>query len=614
MRASLALAACLVCLTPLRTNPAGRPNVIFILLDATRADRFGAWGNPRPTTPALDRLGDDGILFLRHFANAHSTRSSMPQLMTGRYYQQAILKPFLADEQPREYFFSRPDPTAALLPGLLRQAGYATAGVSAHPWIVADSPFGREFERLDFVSAPPSRGHADAPDVVERALAVWRERDRSRPLFLYLHFMDMHMPRFLPEKEPRFPVEGYDWRQRFEPSSEPIFNRRDRRWMPNDARAFTQLDRRHFAAVYDTRLAYADAEIGRLVAAVRADDAELRNTVFVVTADHGEELGEDGRTDHFMSLVDGVQHIPLIIAGGGVTPGQRDMRMTEHVDVVPTVLSLLRIPLPAGVRVDGRAQVDASGRVCETCGKAAVFYAWEEYRAVRTARYLLRQARLASFEARCNARETLYRMSVGRRTPLDPVRHQPIIARLGRRLGRRLDRREHVFLAARWRPPDAGFLVRPEFWSLGAEAQVACVPVDESTERASLRVGGWLWSGRGLALLSSDGDRPLAVAFAAPDGEYRVDAAVVPMKGLPWFSGYPRWRTKSFQSLDPSTFVPLGSATASGGRLSIALPAQLVSNRIVGLRLTPPGAAPTPPHAPEDKTLHDRLKALGYVN
>ena len=110
-----------------------RPSIVFVLLDTTRADRFGAWGGPRDTTPVLDGLAARGIGFARHYANSHATRPSMPQLMSGRYYHDNVLALFQVDANPREMSFARPDPSAVLLPGLLRRAGYAAIGVSATP-------------------------------------------------------------------------------------------------------------------------------------------------------------------------------------------------------------------------------------------------------------------------------------------------------------------------------------------------------------------------------------------------------------------------------------------------------------------------------------------------
>src|SRR5262249_48300363 len=212
----------------LATGPvhAAPPSVVFILLDTTRADRLGAWGSPNPTSPNLDALAASGVRFAAHFANAHATRPSMPQLMSGRYYHQNVLRAFTPDDHPREFPFSREDPPAILLPALLRSQGFQTMAVSSHPWVAAESALGKGFDSFDLIPAPASRGHADAAQVVDHGLAAWQRRDRARPTFLYLHFMDAHMPRFLPGNgELRFPVPGYDWHSRFRPDGEPAFDR-----------------------------------------------------------------------------------------------------------------------------------------------------------------------------------------------------------------------------------------------------------------------------------------------------------------------------------------------------------------------------------------------------
>ena len=105
-------------------------SVLFIMLDATRADRLGAWGNPHPTTPTLDGLAAAGALFRRHFANSHATRPSFPQLMTGRYYFQNVLRAFTPNEHPREFPFSQGDPTDMF--GAVRVVGLLKAEILAY--------------------------------------------------------------------------------------------------------------------------------------------------------------------------------------------------------------------------------------------------------------------------------------------------------------------------------------------------------------------------------------------------------------------------------------------------------------------------------------------------
>ncbi len=578
--------------------------VVFLLLDTTRADRVRA-----DVTPSLDRLAAAGVQFQRHYANSHATRPSMPQLMSGRYYHQNVLREFTPDEHPREFPFSKPDPTAVLLPDVLAKNGWQLLGTSAHPWVVADSTFGRPFERLVLLPAPPREAHADAAQVVDAGLAAWKQRDPNRPLFLYLHFMDAHMPRFLRPGE-TLPIDDAD---RFRPDGEPAFDRERRRWDRADASDFTATDRQWFAAVYEQRVRYMDAQIGRLLDVLRADDPELAQTLIVVTADHGEELGEDGRTDHSDSLADAVQHVPWIMAGAGIAGGQVARGYTEHVDVLPTLLDRLDVALPPGVFTDGHAQLTRDGRVCSDCGKAAVYYAWEEYRAVRTGHRLLRQQRpIDGLRARCDGPEQLFDVDADRRTALDGAtdRRTP---RLRSTLAHRLDAREDRFLSTRYGTPTRSFVLRSPFWSVGPDAR--CAPVGVATERDDLSAMGWLWTGRGTTVLY---DAPegsvLPVTLAVPDAEYRVDAAVVPITRMPWLFGFARWLRRSFLPDEPEGWIPLGSHRVFDGRLRLSLPQAVgVGTHVLGLRLTPPGATPGDGAATQDPAMRERLRALGYV-
>src|SRR5262245_22738226 len=259
---------------------ATRPSIVFILLDCGRADRFGAWGGTNPTSPVLDAFGRDGARFAWHFSNAHATRASMPQLMSGRYYASNILRSFQPQSNPHEYRFRSPAHAPALLPAILRDAGFHVVGTSAHVWVVPDSRFGASFDRLDFLPPPePRRAYVGAEAAVSHAIEQWRARSRERPTFLYVHLMDLHLPRWVPASGCRFLPPGAAWRARFDEGSRPLFGTALRRWDVSAAEDFTAEDRVIFAAIYDTLLASVDAEVGRLLAAVRADDPGLDETL-----------------------------------------------------------------------------------------------------------------------------------------------------------------------------------------------------------------------------------------------------------------------------------------------------------------------------------------------
>lgn len=603
------LAAALALPARLRAD-ASYPSVVFLLLDTTRADRFGAWGHDADTTPVLDALARRGARFARHYANAHATRPSMPQLMSGEYYRDNVLAPFQVDANPREMSFARPDPSP-LLPAIFRAAGYATTGVSAHTWVSPQSELGRAFEHFELLPFTPGDAHGDAAPLVDRALALWRARDPAGPTFLYVHFMDAHIPRRLPEGAPLHPVPGYDWRTRFRDGGEPAFDRTRRGWNRYDASDFTAGDRAHYAAVYDTKLHHADAEIGRLLAGLEADDPGLRHTVVVATADHGEELGEDGRIEHSASLADGVQHVPWIVAGGPVVPGQRCDGLTEHVDVVPTVLAVAGVPLPPTATVDGTAWLDG-GRLRAPCGGRAAFHAWEDYRAVRTAHYLLVERPRDGVDARCDGAQRLYRMDGLRRSVVTDAASRRRFRSLARVLAERLDARERRYRASRYGPATVAFLVRTDGWRLDPPSAARCLRVREDTPESALLEPGWFATGRGLALTTRGADA-LAVHVDVPPGTYGVDAATTPVPAAPWFAGVSRWRRRAFQSETPSEYLALGTVDAPAGDVRVELSRDvLVGRHVLGLRLTPPGAAPATPGG-VDPAQRERLRALGYV-
>jgi arylsulfatase A-like enzyme len=608
---ALALGATLVLCGSLDAGSLARPSVVFVLLDTTRADHYGSWGHRPDTPPVLDALAARGVRFRRHYANSHATRPSMPQLMSGRYYRDNILAAFQPNAHPREMTFARRDPTTTLLPRLFDDAGYVTLGVSAHTWVAPDSELGRTFDQFELLPFTAKEAHGDAAPLVDRALALWAGRDRLRPTFLYVHFMDMHIPRRLPEGTPLQPVPDYDWRARFRPDGEPSFDRDRRDWSRYDASDFTPDDRAHYAAVYDTRLRYADTQLGRLFATLERDDPGLRNTIVVVTADHGEELGENERIEHPPSLSDAVQHIPLIVAGGGIAGGQRCDGFTEHVDVVPSLIALLGLKLPDGMHVDGQSWF-AGTSLRPACGNRAAYYAWEDYRGVRRGRYAMMEYPPDSIEARCGGRRRLFRIDGERQRDFVGPDADRRVARLGRAVEARLGERERAYRASRWDTPHDAFVLRTDFWSVAPDTGLRCLGVNEDTPRAPLVAPGWFTTGRGIALTAPSADAS-DVRLSVPPGPYAVDAAVRPVMPAPWLFGVGRWKRRSFRKDAPSEYRSLGTVDAPTGELRLRLPPEtLVGTHVLGLRLTPPGATKEAPAA-MDPAQHERLKALGYV-
>jgi len=609
--ASLAAVLALLAAGPASATDELRPSIVMILLDTTRADRFGSWGSGLETTPALDALAAGGAQFVRHFANSHATRPSLPQIVSGRYFHPSVLRPFQPDSHPRDYPFLLPDPDARLLTDLLRTAGYELLGVSAHPWVDPTSKMGLAFNRLEYRSAPSGRGHAGADEIVDRAIDLWDGRARDRPTFLYVHLLDLHTPRWLPGRAPEFLAADVPWRERFGTNGEPTFGAERRRWDFTDARDFTASDRTVYRAIYDTLLRYTDGQLARLLDHVRQDDPELRHTMVVVLADHGEQLGEEGHLKHGDSLIDAVQHTPFIVTGAGVVPGQRIEAFSENIDVAPTVTALAGIEVPAGT-FDGRALLDRQGVLCAECRRhPAVYYAWSDYQAVRTDRWLLRVDPAGAPNARCRGDETtLWRVADGgERTIVEDPRRE---AALRRKVERRLAAKAQRLADGLRQQPSEPFFVPVEQWRLQDPEQIACVSIDGGVRAAALDQPGWLLVREGLIVVESPAE-PLLLTMTVPDGAYDVAAGVRPLGWLWRVPGLSSWAAEALHGGEAASFVELGRLFATNRTLAVRLPVDVAMNRrVVNLRLIPAGAGPK--DAPAiDAEHHERLRTLGYV-
>jgi len=279
-----------------------RPDVVLITLDTTRADHLGAWGWRHAHTPNLDALARRGSRFLRCDASSPLTLPSHASILTGLY-------------PPRHGV--RDNGTFTLAAGVttvaevLSAAGFDTAAVVSAA--VLERRFGLD-QGFGVYDDDPGIGHALGTLIVERdarrttdaALAVLSRLER--PFFLWVHYFDPHAE-YHPPSQYVGQVSG-----------------------PNQ--------------MYDAEIAYVDAELGRLLAAVP-------EAWIVAVGDHGEMLGEHGEPTHGVLVYRGARRVPLIVAGPGADPGREVTGLVRTVDVAPTLLALAGAAAPAGL--DGRS-------------------------------------------------------------------------------------------------------------------------------------------------------------------------------------------------------------------------------------------------------------------
>ena len=336
------------------------PNIILLVLDTVRRDHLRLYGYPRATSSRLDSLGARGTVFEHALSAAPWTLPSHAAMFTGHLPHEisATWRVPLGDELPT-------------LAEVLGRRGYQSGGfIGNTTYVSRETGLARGFLRFrDFrISAgkillTPAFGRRwildwssrwrlvrNSAETVNQWCLDWLDvRDPHRPFFAFLNYADAH--------DPYEPPAPYDRRFGDSTSSGDALRARVRelppqRWRPSDlAAGITQ---------YDGAIAYMDDQIGALLAAL-AQRGLLEHTVIIVTADHGEQLGEHDLMLHGNSLYRPSLEVPLIIAGPGVSVS-RPARPVSLIDLAATILSLSGAAGPAPLPGSSLLASESGGR------------------------------------------------------------------------------------------------------------------------------------------------------------------------------------------------------------------------------------------------------------
>jgi len=319
------------------SRPAAPYNLILISIDTLRRDHVGCYGYPQSTTPTIDRLAESGMVFDNAVSSSSWTLPAHASMLTGLY--PAFHR--LQDDG------TRLAPSIPTLAEGLRDAGYSTLAVVSHVYV--SSQFGLE-RGFDLFDDSLIQGGAETPvasDVADRVLEQMANLPEG-PYFAFVHFFDPHWDYTPPAPfDARFTDPGY---------AGPIDGTL-KTMMPYLAstRPMPRPDLEHAVGLYDGEIAYVDAEIGRLLGVLR-EQGRLKNTVVVVTSDHGEEFKEHGRLGHGKSLFWEQLRVPLVVSGHPDFPRGRREDLVSLVDLAPTLLALAGSETPP--RVQGASMLE----------------------------------------------------------------------------------------------------------------------------------------------------------------------------------------------------------------------------------------------------------------
>jgi len=318
------------------------PDVVIILVDALRADHVGAYGHERDTTPAIDSLASDGVLFRQAISQSTFTKSSIASLFTGRYpYQHGVYwGSRTADPEFPGAVTSDVLPTRErTLAEMLRRRGLFTAAWVHNSHLRKFMGFGQGFALY--------RDQAGDAARITRLATDWFDGPGRRyRTFAYIHYIDVHDPYrpeppydtlFGPYDDPYAGVDLAAWGEHLEAIRE------GRETVSPERLAAMKL-------AYDGQIRSVDDQIGRLLETLRRT-GRYDDSLIVVTADHGDGFMEHGFIAHSTTPYDELVRVPLIVKLPRSFDDRRDAGsvVTEQVrlvDLVPTILGVVHAPVP----------------------------------------------------------------------------------------------------------------------------------------------------------------------------------------------------------------------------------------------------------------------------
>lgn len=303
-----------------------RLNVLLVTFDTTRADHIGCYGNETVDTPVVDGLAEDGVRFAHAYSALPVTAPSHTTIMTGKY-------PMAHGVRDNGLFVLSED-QLTLAEGLRRQGWATAAAIAGFPLVSRfglnqgfdlyddrlERPSDEFFDRMRLARPPRLFFDERKAARVNEAVFDWIDEHHQQPFFLWIHYYDPHQPH-----EPPPPY-----------------------------------DQQYVDDPYDGEIAYADECLGVLLAKLRRLGVYDR-TLVVLTADHGEGLGEHGEETHSFLLYDTTLHVPLIIRHPAGPRGMVIDQRVGLVDLMPTILDAVGVERPSDMQGRSLMPVLAGG-------------------------------------------------------------------------------------------------------------------------------------------------------------------------------------------------------------------------------------------------------------
>lgn len=351
-------------------------NIVFISIDTARADFFGCYGNAAASTPAIDALASDGVLFEDSYSTINTTLAAHSSMMTGLYpphhgVGRNSMRLNSSNTTFAEFLQAKGYTTAAFIGSFaLASVFNFNQGFQTFDESFIGSPSDyvarqvqvstRENKKFDVIVPKESVGHISrSAEEVNRAFFQWLDHNKKQKFFAFIHYYDPHFPYYPEEKwykkhlasippgtpltqEDRVPLEN-TFKEMIDPDIKFRASEIAKNPYAEQINALLKL--------YLSEIEYTDHAVGEVVR--KLEQKGLRSkTIFILTADHGENLVEHWNFNSFFRhgflTHESETHVPLVVSSPGLLPrGKRVKQIASQVDLFPTLAELLGYQAPS---------------------------------------------------------------------------------------------------------------------------------------------------------------------------------------------------------------------------------------------------------------------------
>ncbi|MFN3532500.1 MAG: sulfatase [Candidatus Brocadia sp.] len=310
-------------------------NVLVICVDSLRADHLGCYGYDRDTSPCIDKVANDGVLFTNAISQAPWTKPSVASLFTSMYM--SVHNVLYGYRDTKDYAIScRMSNDIVTIAEILKIHGYATAGFGQKLHLRKEFGFKQGFDLLKMGLGKSSN--------INNNVISWLHKRQPDKFFLYIHYDDAHFPYTPQDKFKMYDV----YKSNANVTGENFKSIR------NGEIKLSKEDINHIIASYDGEIKCVDEKIGLLLKQLDGMGYG-NNTLVIILADHGDEFMEHGGVAHGHTLYEELIRVPLIMKGPSIPKKTQISGLAQCIDIAPTILDIL--DLQPDKEMEGRSLV-----------------------------------------------------------------------------------------------------------------------------------------------------------------------------------------------------------------------------------------------------------------